>query len=315
MSQSGNVVDLRKRQASVPRRAPPSTRPTLFGEPPSRKTPLRVRRRKLRLAIAFFLLLLLLFCVWGISYVSYLPRYSIQSISVVGASQVSPQLISSYAETILDDGSHHLISRKNIFFYPRAVIERDIVAEFPRIKSANLSRATLFSTVLTITVEERQSFALWCSDDSEVTCYSMDENGFIFAQAPQIPGTLPIAQTQYIFEGGITTPTDPIGQSFVPAHLPGLVALLQSLGQAGFSARGVSVVSDQDFSVPLTAGYFVKASFGEDPDTLTRNLQLILSSDSLRGNEQNIEYVDLRFGDHVYYKLKGQAEATSTASQ
>jgi hypothetical protein len=34
-------------------------------------------------------------------------------------------------------------------------------------------------------------------------------------------------------------------------------------------------------------------------------LQLVLSSDALTGKESELQYVDLRFGDRVYYKLQG----------
>jgi hypothetical protein len=39
-------------------------------------------------------------------------------------------------------------------------------------------------------------------------------------------------------------------------------------------------------------------------------LELVLSSDALQGKEGQLEYIDLRFGDRVYYKLRGQEEVT-----
>ena len=313
MSQSGNVIDLRSRRGA--RKPDPAQKRLFYSRPPEpetpkRKAPLRVRRRKIRALIALAVILLVAAIVYGVSWASYLPQFSIQTISVVGADQVPAALISDYAQTLLDDGSHHLLSRDNIFTYPRAVIEKDIVGYFPRIASANVSRASLLATAITVTVQERQQFALWCSDDG-LQCYSMDQGGFIFAQSPVVSAS----SSEYVFHGAISTSTDPIGQSFVPAHLPGLVALLQLLGQAGFTPLGVTAQSDQDFSIPLSQGFMLKASFGEDGDTLTKNLQLILSSDALSGKADQLEYIDLRFGDRVYYKLKGQTEASGTAQQ
>ena len=46
---------------------------------------------------------------------------------------------------------------------------------------------------------------------------------------------------------------------------------------------------------------------------MVRNLQLVLSSNPLNGKASDLQYIDLRFGNRVYYKLKGEAEATSTA--
>ncbi len=287
-----------------------SARPSPEPETPKRKAPLRSRRRKLRAFMALVILVLLAGAAYGMSWLSYQPQFSIQSISVVGASAVPPAMIEDYAQTILDNGSYHFLSRDNIFIYPRTVLQNDIVGYFPRIASASVSRASFLSTALTIAVQERQQLALWCTD-GDLQCYSMDKGGFIFAQAP---ATSPTSTTQYIFHGGISTSTIPIGQSFVPAHLPGLIVLLQLLGQAGFIPQGATVVSDQDFSIPLTEGFFIKASFGEDAGTLTNNLQLVLSSDALSGKQNQLQYVDLRFGDRVYYKLNGQPETSASST-
>jgi uncharacterized protein YgiB involved in biofilm formation len=96
--------------------------------------------------------------------------------------------------------------------------------------------------------------------------------------------------------------------------MPGIVSLMTLLGQAGFPATGASVQNEQDFWVPLVAGYVVKVSYGEDANTVVANLQLVLSSDALKDKQNEIEYVDLRFGNKVYYKLKGGVESTSTST-
>ena len=317
---SGKIVDLRGKGG---RKSPPEGQRPLFSTrppEPRRAMPLRARRRRWLALKIFAVVLVIAGAVWGVSYASYLPQFSVQTINISGAENVPADLIQSYALTILDDGSHHFISRDNIFIYPRAVLERDIVGYFPRINSASVSRPDYFSTTLDIQVTERQPYALWCDDSG--SCYQMDSGGFIFAEA-SASSTPDSArpQTSYIFKGGLSDPeasstpgsipSSPIGESYVPAHLPGIVALLKYLGQSGFNPEGVTVESDQDFSIPLTEGFFLKASFGEDAETLTHNLQLVLAPDALQGKEAELEYVDLRFGDRVYYKLNGQDQATS----
>jgi len=301
---SHGVIDLRPGR----NKKPPKGQTSLFAGrtpgndvPPRRPLPLRARRRRARAAVVFGILLALAAVAYAIHYVSYLPLLSVGTVAVSGEQNVPPQLVSDYVQSILDDGSYHFLSRRNIFLYPAKVLERDIVADFPRINSAHVSRPGLFSTELDIAVTEREPFALWCSTQ----CYEMDEGGFIFAQTPSA------SSTGYIFSGGVATGTGPIGQFFASTHLPTLMALLTRLGQSGFTPQGATVESDSDFFVPLAQGFALKASFGESPDQLIKNLQLVLASDALLGKESQLEYVDLRFGDRVYYKLKGQAEETS----
>ncbi|MDZ4227379.1 MAG: hypothetical protein U1D26_02765, partial [Patescibacteria group bacterium] len=97
------------------------------------------------------------------------------------------------------------------------------------------------------------------------------------------------------------------------AHLPGIITLLRLLGQSGFTPSNVAVENDRDFTVLLSdgQGFYIKASFGQDAGGLTHDLELVLDSDVLRDRNDDIEYIDLRFGDRVYYKLKGEGEMSA----
>lgn len=301
-SQKG-IVDLRRRRPGAP---PRYISPLRFPERKQR-TPLRVRRRRTRALFALALLLLIAGFAWAVSYASYLPRFNVSSLSIVGTHDVPPRLVQAYAETQLYDGTYPFLSRDNIFLFNMGALGREIIGYFPRIKTASVDRASMLATAVTVTITERQPFALWCATAND--CYQMDDSGFVFAQSEATS-----SPQQYVFSGGIATSSHPIGQSFVPAHLPGILVLLQSLAQAGFPPHGASVDGEEDFSVPLAGqalqnGFYIKASFGEDADTLVKNLQLVLSSDPLQGKQDQLEYVDLRFGDKVYYKLKGQPQA------
>ena len=305
---SKRVVDLRK------------TKPGghLFDQAPlplspqRRVSPVRTRRRRARLIASALVVAIIIALALIASYVSYLPRYSIGQMQVSGAQNVSANAIADYAETIIYDGSHHFFSRANIFLYPKALIEKNIPLEFPRVRSAVVSRPSPLSNAVTITITERQPFAVWClpaqAGEGTGDCYDMDKDGFIFVATSASASS----SAEYVFTGGVSTSTTPIGQTFAPGHAQGLVVFLQLLGQAGLTPEGASVQSDEDFTVPLQEGFSVYASFGQDPGALVSNLQLVLSSSALSGQEQNLEYVDLRFGNKVYYKLKGQSQQTAS---
>ena len=286
--------------------------------------PLRARRRRVR---AFWALGALVLCgafFYGVSWVSYLPQFNVSSISVSGAEDIKEEVIKRSLETVLDDGSYHILSRRNIFLYPRADLEKAISTSFPPVKSVRITRPSVFATNIVVTIEEREPFARWCPPrlagssgeagrDDDTQCYFMDDSGFIYAPVGASTGTsTPQANPseRYIFRGDIAPTTEPIGQWFVQAHLPGLLSLLKFLGQASFTPLGAEVIG-QDILIQLQEGFLVKASFGADAGTLVKNLELVLSSDVLKGKTEALEYVDLRFGNRVYYKLKGQEEVST----
>ena len=298
---ANHIVDLRggrpQRKSSTPAR---QTSPRKEKRP----TPLRVKRRRLRLVVLVLVVIALALATYAVHRVSYLPKFNVTRIDVVGEQNIDPSVITSYVDTQLHDGKNHFFSRSNIFVYPQTVIERGIEASFPRVKSATISRSGL-STALTVTIVERTPYSKWCdgSQTNPGNCFDLDQNGYIFAEDAS---TTPVAE-QYIFTGAITG--QPIGQTFVPGHMPGIIALLHIVQQqSSLHPSGVAIESNEDITVHFAEGFDMKASFGEDAAALARNLSLILSSQPLQGKQSEIEYIDLRFGDRVYYKLKGQDE-------
>ena len=302
---SGKVIDLRGgKRIEAPRPRPASPAPHNRDRGVS---PIRVRRRKLRAVVAFMFILLIAGAVYGVHWLSYLPRFTVQAIQVQGTEQLDPALIQSYVGSVIDDGSYHFLSRSNIFLYPKVVIEKGIVESFPRVKTATVSRDGMFGQNVTVAIVERAPLAQWCTSTAQSDCYAMDDQGYIFSTAASSTDTVRFAQP-YLFTGGIATDTTSvIGQTFAPGHVPGILALLHLLIQNDdLTPVSVDVQDDQDFSIMFSQGFLLKASYGEDANALARNIQLVLGSDVLKGQQENLEYIDLRFGNRVYYKLKGQ---------
>ena len=305
---SQRVIDLRKQKAGSHLRLPLPVH-----GPDRRRSPLRARRRKVRALIFFGSIVLVAGIVYGVSVISYLPRFSIQTVEVQGAKEVPASEMSGFVRGELYDGSHPILSRSNIFLYPRAAIEKAVTDRFPRIRTVSIARPSLFAQTVTALVEEREAYARWCEGGD---CYLIDDGGFIFSQAST---SAEVLRTSYIFTGAAGTSTPAIGERLLPGRLAGVLALLDRLGQAGWNAESVAVQNEQDFETRLSAlsgsektgGFAVRASFGNDGEAVVKNLQLVLSSDVLRGRESELEYVDLRFGNRVYYKLKGREQQSA----
>ena len=303
------MIDLRKRKPGPAQ----ETRRTIRLEwPAHRKSSLRTRHRKLQTLLALAVLSIGAGAVYGLSVLSYLPQFTIKEVSVEGAKNIAPPLIKAFIDTKLNDGSYHLFSRENIFLYPKADIVKSISGYFPRILNAHISRDALMAQAINVTVVEREPFARWCegtgnrqeaigngNQTAGQDCFDIDETGFVFAKSASTtsPGRV-------VFTGGLATSSPPIGQTFLPQHFTGVLAFVSRLKEQGYQVTDVSVENEQDFKVSLSQGFALRASFGADADTLVRNLQDVLSSDTLRGKENKIEYVDLRFGNRVYYKNK-----------
>lgn len=354
---SKHVVDLRGKRPSHPDPAQgemrfpnaKATGKTFVISPQRRVSPVRARRTRLRIALLFGFVILLGSAAYGVSWLSYQPRFQVSAVDITGTQVIPRDLVYDYVETQLYDGSHPFISRTNVLTFNAGALGREIKGFFPRIASVSVTRSSLLANAIQVAVTERASFALWCADDSHAECYQMDESGYVFATASNAisasgAASNPLASSttasnaasnaaasstsaaalptsgEYVFEGGISTSTvgahllSPIGQTFVGAHLPGILAFLDLLKRSGYNPTGAIVVNDQDFYVPLYGSYYLKVSYGENPATLLDNLGLVLRSDPVESRVNQLEYVDLRFGDRVYYKFVGEDQSTASSS-
>lgn len=290
---SGRVIDLRGKR-SAPRAAQVSIP---FFE--KKRSPLKVRRRRTRILTAVLATALIGGGVWGLHYASYRPEVTLQSIQVVGAKDISPEEVHTIADSSLTSDSFSYISPRNMFFFSKDAITSAIRNAFPRVASVSVSRDSLLAQTATVTIKERVPYGVWCAAD----CFFLDENGYIF---DELASTSPQrASVKYRFEGALSnTEATPLGQTFLPNYFASIRTLIQELERASFYVQGVRVEDEYDFRVLLDRGYALRASFGAKPEDLVKNLELILASDALRGREGEILYVDLRFGNRVYYKFK-----------
>jgi len=287
---SRNLLDIRKREV----RRVEKRRPLPLKYEPPKAERLRTRRRRQRMYMACICIMGAAGLVGGLSVASHMEKFAINTISVTGAEQLSSDALSASVQAGLQDGGFRLFSRKNMFLYPKKTIESELSATFPRIKGVSVARESLLAQAVVVAVEERKSFAKWC--DASATCFVMDESGFIYAPLGETP------MTPYVFRGGLIPHVDVVGQFFLHGRIRGIVSLLADLEKEGFKARGVTVDSEKDFTILLEGGPYLLASFEMVSGDIIRNLKTALEADSLRGKMDSLEYIDLRFGNRVYYK-------------
>lgn len=317
---SKKIIDLRKKRTfgAVLRK---NMQVFPLREAPKR-SPLRARRRRVRALSVLALLVFLSAVVYGVSLTSHLPQFSVQEVEIKGVQKIRKNLVRAYVEAQLYDGSYAFFSHTNIFLVPHVEIEQAIRSYFPRVEKAQVSRDSLLASVITVVVDEREAFARWCfstamslaqaGDSSTASCYLMDRGGFIFAPAST---STSLVENPYIFYGQISSASssasvEPVGNTYLPDGFAALSALLARLDQAGFVAHTISEGGD-DMVIGLDRGFDLYLAFDDDPDTILANLQLALSSEELRGREDDLEYIDLRFGNRMYYRFKGGEQQTA----
>lgn len=192
-----------------------------------------------------------------------------------------------------------LFSKANIFFYPKHKIERDLRALYPTLGSADV-HALDFHTI-TVAVAERVPYALWCPSADSHECVLLDEGGFAYAHAPEYSGN--------VYETYIgTLPEGPLPKQFLtPASFHSLSALVKTFVKkiTPDVIQTVTVDDNSDVHLAVSGGYEILFALDDDGGDVFQHFTLTLTAAPFTTHTlSDFEYIDLRFGDKVYYKLK-----------
>lgn len=132
-------------------------------------------------------LLAFLFFVTG-GGISHNMRWRVEHINVSGANTVSVDAVRELVQEKLKGNYYFVYARDNSRLFPKKEIEQILLDTLPRLASATVNR--IDDHTITALVTERTPYALWCGEKPNIgdvqinNCWFIDEEGFVFDQAP-----------------------------------------------------------------------------------------------------------------------------------
>ncbi|OGC88436.1 hypothetical protein A2419_01685 [Candidatus Adlerbacteria bacterium RIFOXYC1_FULL_48_26] len=246
-------------------------------------------------AICAVLVLLFLLSLWFAN-TSWL---KITHVSVSGENVVPQASIEEVVQDGLVGKYAGLFSKANIFFYPKKSIEQDLHTLYPTLGTISI-RALDFHTIA-VTVSEREPSALWCPAADSTQCVLLDESGFAYAHAPEYSGNV-----YKTYLGAL--PDGPLPKQFLtPERFHSLSALVETFAKkiATTTVTTVAVDENNDVHIGTSDGYKILFALEENGGDVFQHFVLTLTAAPFTTHAlSEFEYIDLRFGDKVYYKLK-----------
>lgn len=284
------------------------------------------RKRKIILWKFLATLFVVILVVGGIAWGLSRPGLRIARIEVTGNSVLGTDEITSFVLKELSGKYFFLFPKDSILFYPKERIQNDLLDSFKRILSIEVNAQGL--TALSITINERKPHSLWCGktlsdEDTEgdTPCYFMDEEGFLFAQAPHFGGNVYVEFYGPIYEAAISLPVParqtgtstlsaiPIGSIFLPIPEFKTITLFRELfGRIGLNIIAVIAMDAGDLTFTMHEGGKVLLNKKQDPMRLVSDIESAFRTelgdpgDSLI--RKRVLYIDARFTNKIFFKKK-----------
>lgn len=225
----------------------------------------------------------------------YLPQIKIKKMAVEGAEVLNADQIKLEAEAVLAGKYFGLIPKNTIFAIPKNEIKRKILADFSRIKKVSIKRDWPLS--LAISIVERQGKALWCV--GETSCAFLDEDGMIFEPSPVFSGRV---FAKFLDERGQKAG---LGQEMIsPNEFRKLLAFKNFLeDEFGFKTDKMILKDFGEYEFFISGGWRILMNETSSQSELFDNFRIAFENE-LKEKISSLDYLDLRFGNKIFYKLR-----------
>lgn len=241
----------------------------------------------------FFSVIIFLLC--GVSVgVFFIDKFKIKNIIISGNSFLKENEIRWRVESTMSAKIFGIIPQDRFFSFSPEKAKDDLLFQFGRLSSAEVIK-DIPSTIL-VSVKERESFALLCLLNTK-DCHFVDETGFIFEKAPFFSSGVFVK----FFDERSAKPVE--GQFLINQEtLKRLFSFLDKVS-AFFDVTEIYLDDDGVYKLRTVGGLDLILDKADDWDLVFSNFETFFGNYKDSGH-LDFEYIDLRFGNKVFYKTK-----------
>jgi len=266
------------------------------------------KRKNYRWYMLIGFLLVASLCV-GLFFIARMSSLSISQISINGLATIHEEDTRNTISSVLSGSfASGLIPYRFILFAPTQAIAARLQEKFPLIAKADIQ--TKFPDTLIVNITEHQLFGALCNDalnsgaldqdKRDISCAYLDTEGIAYQKAPETQGFL-------IIKISINTPQIAIGQETIDRTMLQRIkeldkALPRIIGSPIASYR-IERPASHELVIITKQGFSLLVKDDGDIDSMLYTLKTVLEKE-IGARSRNLDYIDLRFGNKVFYKFK-----------
>ena len=224
--------------------------------------------------------------------------FDVRAVDVVSSGLIPAGEVENIAWRVLDERRLGIARKNNILLFSPQKIRPVLITAFPRIDSVEIRRTSLHG--IEITVRERVAVGLWCLSVQN-QCFYYDADGIAFSEIASTSG--------YLFVPVIDERerTIEIGSEVAPDSWRQRIFEVKKILQfGGLNASKFIIPRDalNEFSVVVAEGWKIFYTTNFDVKRQTDNLLAFLKEKISPTEFTNLDYIDLRIEDRIYYKMR-----------
>lgn len=267
--------------------------------PREEKKIIKTQKRKLRLGfIVFFTAVVPAAAIMALL---LLPYGRVSKINIKGADAAFQEVLLEEVYLFLK-GNYAWIVPKNMLL----VLDTNSVSSNLRQKFTKLERVIVskkYPNGLEIFVTERKFLGIFCNDlvsAPNPRCAFIDDSGFAYEEASNSSGALitKIKSDMEFFQ----VPSQVVAFETMTRLKNFTEEFKKAIGEDVNGYEIFSKITDEAWFV-TTSGYKIYVRFDADAKNTAHALKRVLEEE-IAGKKEKLEYIDMRFGNKMFYKLR-----------
>lgn len=241
------------------------------------------RRQTLRIVLAVIILVM---SICAVLYVARAERFQIKNVEAQGTASSTTDHIRQYVVAELAGSYVALLPKDNMFLYPKSSIQKGILSSFPDLESASIERD---GDTLKVSVKEFEKKYLFCKTTND--CVYLNRAGEPFARIDST-GT----RDDLVIIGA---------PRMAPADAAKIIETVEAFGSVGIRIKSVTLADSTWATLQTSSGWSILYKWVDPVGDTIEKFKLAKSSSALTGKDfVALDYLDLRYGNKIYYKWK-----------
>jgi len=234
--------------------------------------------------------------------------FRVSTISVMGIDSLHEDDVRRSLRASMAGSYFGVVPYAFLLATPTGMLADKLKHDFPLIAEVNIAKE--FPRTLSVTVKERTLFGIMCNDKvdeavalqegKQTQCVYVDSTGFAYQQAPQTNGLL-------ITKISTDMPDITVGTQVIDK---GMMQRIVDVSRKIPSVIGTPIVGYEFLSaiahevrVMTRRGFSLMIERDNNLDNTIYVLKTVLEKE-IGSKRDMLDYIDLRFGNKVFYKLK-----------
>lgn len=224
-----------------------------------------------------------------------IPWFSVKEVYVSGAKTVDQEEVKEFVMSNMSETFLKVFPKSTFLTVGRNSLKAGILEKFRTIE--NVSFGIKIPNTLTLDIEERNPFALWCNSGKE--CLFVDKGGFIYADAPNFSSPVYVV---FKNDSSVKNIGDRVSDQVIFDRVN---ALSKGFSLYGLKIKEIAFNKNDTVDFNMEHGSLYVSLKQSDSLTL-ENLGSLFSDPKLSLINKNggltVSYIDLRFGNKLFYK-------------